>query len=128
MYAVPGVDDASVGEPGTRACSTDRRSVRAIATGQYLPNVASERRTIGDDIKTDAQRKRQQQEQGRDPADKRYLTLALFRWKTYRDEVHLSKRPSNDERDSMRERLVPIGRKTVFVVEGKEKLRRVELS
>jgi hypothetical protein len=80
VYAVSRVDDASVGEPGTRACSTDRRSVRAIAVGQHGLYTADGRPTIGNDIETDAQCKRQQQQQGRDSADERYLSLALFHW------------------------------------------------
>lgn len=78
MYAVSRVDDASVGELGTRACSTDRRSVRAIAAGQHELCTTDGEPTIGNDVETDAQCKRQQQQQGRDSADERYLSLALF--------------------------------------------------
>jgi len=80
VYAVPGADDASVGEPGTRVCSTDRRSVRAIAVGQHDLETTDGLLTIGDDVETNAQRKRQQQQQCRDSADERYLSLALSLW------------------------------------------------
>jgi hypothetical protein len=58
VYAVCRVDDTSVGDPGTRACSTDRRSVRAIAVGQHELYATDGRPTIGNDIETDAQCKR----------------------------------------------------------------------
>jgi len=80
VYAVPGAGDASVGEPGTRVCSTERRSVRAIAIGQHDSETTDGLLTIGDDVETNTQCKRQQQQQGRDSADETYLSLALSVW------------------------------------------------